>query len=216
MRKHLDLVKAIRDAIRKKAQEISKFKQTGNGAIRILFYPLCEEADEWLGGLSSFSHSNTSEASKNDIVDYEYVFAITKGGSRVITEQGKNNAKIPQTIDCYAYSAMKIAHCSRVQDETSWLVSGLNLENPYLTEEYGYAARLGAICIEIYKKANLDKKYQSEKYEPFCNVYICVSGASEKEDYDCAKVAINVVEQFFKKKGQQQFIFKVPDLPIIY
>ena len=78
MRGFTDLAKTIRNTVRTKAKEISVFRETGNGAIRILGYPLCAEADEWLGGLSDFSGPAL------DIADYEFVFAISPGGSRVI------------------------------------------------------------------------------------------------------------------------------------
>ena len=83
MRHYSTLVVQIRDAVREKAQEIPIFKETGNGAIRILIRPLCREADRWIGnpyfgGLSDFGNPE-----KPDIVEYEHTFAITAGGSRL-------------------------------------------------------------------------------------------------------------------------------------
>lgn len=122
--RYLELVKKIRDAVRERAQEIPKFRTSGNGAIRILAYPCRSDADVWLGGLSDFSRDERG-IGKDDIVDYEHTFAITPGGSRVITGVWDG---VEQKVDCYAYSALKIAHCSLVQDKGAGLISGLGLK----------------------------------------------------------------------------------------
>lgn len=186
--------------MRAKAQEIPKFRIERNGAIRILAYPLCKEADDWLGGLSNFS------AGKPDIVDYEHTFAITPSGSRVI-ENVENGIK--KRVDCYAYSAMKIAHCSLAQDMQVGLTSGLRLGASSLTEEYGYAPYRGALCIEVRKGSGLSRSDGSRfrRNADYCMIYICVSGAEQKEDQSCAEVAIPVVEKFFIKKQDGPYSF---------
>ena len=187
LEKYQVLVTGIRDTVRKKAPAIPKFQKSGNGAVRILLYPLCKEADEWLGRLSSFRKTNMFDGDSrgvDDIVDYEFTFAITPGGSRIITyvQDGKK-----QKCDCYAYSASKIAHCSLAQDQGVGLISGLKLEGDYLEEANGYAAHLGAICVEV---------------EGYCDVYVCVSGAKQEEDLECAKEAIKVIVDFFNNQGK--------------
>lgn len=186
--------------VRKKAQEIPKFRIERNGAIRILTYPLCKEADDWLGGLSNFS------AAKPDIVDYEHTFAITPGGSRVI-EIVENGIK--KKVDCYAYSALKIAHCSLAQDMQVGLTSGLRLDASNPTEEYGYAPHRGALCVEV-KKANGSLYSDGSHFgrnTDFCMIYVCVSGAEQKEDHSCAAAAIPVIEKFFNEQRDGIFGF---------
>lgn len=196
---YLELVKQIRDAVRKKAQAIPIFRDSGNGCIRILAYPCCEAADSWLGGLSNF------ESETPDIVDYEHTFTITPKGSRVITvtEDG-----VRQKVDTYAYSAMKIAHCSYSQDEKGCLLSGV-IKGPYLNESNGYGPHLGALCVEITQSSH-------RPGEPcnFCGIYVCVSGASSKEDLECTFAAVRVIRDFFADEWDDGFFgVNVPESP---
>ena len=206
---YLELVRSIRDVVRKKAQEIPVFKESGNGAIRILAYPLCKEADDWLGGLSEFRPSHQSFDSflakgwddrPDDIVDYEHTFAITSGGSRVITYNSSEDGGREVKCDCYAFSAMKIAHCSRAQDLGLYLSSGMDLDDPDCVEENGYGPYKGAMCAEvntIIETNSADEKNPETKLLPFCGIYVCVSGADEKSDELCAFRGIEAIEEFF-------------------
>lgn len=183
------LVKDIRDAIRAKAQDVPKFRDEGNGCIRILFNPLCEEVDDDLGGLSSFYPHDTAY--------YEFVFAITPGGSRVITD--KTNDGSEYAVDCYGYSAMKIAHCFHAQDIGAGLLSGL-IDDLNLTEECGYGPHLGALCVEV-KRINTTRDTDGIvppdfEYD-YLKIFICVSGADSLSDLRCAFEAIDVIIDFF-------------------
>lgn len=201
---YLELVRRIRFAVREKAQEIPKFRNEGNGAIRILAYPCCKEADVWLGGLSVFGRelnpfTGTTRGS-NDIVDYEHTFAITAGGSRVMTGVWDG---VEQRVDCYAYSALKIAHCSRAQDLGAGLISGIDLNDPYLTEDNGYSSHLGALCVEVMR---------GHTPSDFCGIYVCVSGADSKDDLKCAFAAVDVIKEFFASETDK-FKFNIPEFP---
>lgn len=212
---YLELVRQIRDAVREKAQEVPPFKNTGNGAIRILAYPCCKAADEWLGGLSDFRYqsnaTDTIGAVGHDICDYEHAFAITPGGSRVVTvvEDG-----VEKKIDTYAFSAMKIAHCSHAQDLKGDLLSGLDLGDPDLTEDYGYGPYLGALCVEIEVNALMGDGELRSAGE-FCGIYVCVSGADSADDLKCAFAAVKVIEDFFTNGWANTIAFRVntPDVP---
>ena len=171
-----NLVFKIRDVIREKAKGVERFKE-GNGAIRILLYPLCAEADRSLGGMSTFSDM------VKDIVDYEFTYASAPGGSRVI-EGIWDGYK--QKVDCYAFSALKIAHCSRVQDLGLGLRSGIDIGIPDAKEDNGYGPYPGAVCFEIYKCGN-----------PYTYIFVCVSGADSKDDLKCALSAVDVVKEYF-------------------
>lgn len=201
-----DLVLQISNAIREKALEIPVFKESGNGVVRIKARPYCKDADDWFGGLGTFSDRGV------DAPDYEHTFTISPGGSDTIT--GVYDG-IKQKVNCNAYSALKIAHCSYVNDQSIGLESGLGLGidsflNP-LTEDNGYADHYGAICIELSRPAlyKFVRGY-SETSLKFCEIYICVSGASSEDDRDCAFVAIDVIKDFINKYGNDNFIIKAP------
>lgn len=187
-----ELVKKILKAVRNKAQEIPKFRDEGNGAIRILAYPECEAADIWFGGLGDFSER------PYDIPDYEATFAITSGGSRVVTGEWDG---VKQEVDCYAYSALKIAHCSLAQDLKAGLLSGLHLDKPYITEDNGYGPHYGALCVEV-----------KEAGSQFCGIYVCVSGADSKDDLKCAFEAVEVIKKFFADEPRK-YELKTPERP---
>lgn len=166
------LLKSIRDTVRKKAQEIPDFK---NGCIRVTFRPCCAEADEWLGGISDWE--------QQDVTEYEHVFTITPRGSHTIVV---NNGLGPEKVNCYSYSALKVAHCSLARKRIGVLISGVDLNDHDLTEDNGWANEYGAICIEV-SKNNCD----------YCRIYVSVSGADSFDDLRCAEAAIEAVNGYF-------------------
>lgn len=183
--------------MREKAQEVPPFKNTGNGAIRILAYPCCVAADAWLGGLSNFKSKTP------DIVDYEHTFTIAPEGSRVITTIQHG---VRQKVDTYAYSALKIAHCSYSQDEKGCLLSGI-IKAPHQNESNGYGPYLGALCVEVIRHPMTSRR--TEKPHNFCGIYVCVSGASQEEDLECAFAAIKVIENFFANEWRHGELFEI-------
>lgn len=201
-----ELQKQIRDTVREAAQNIKCFRETGNGAIRITAYPCCKEADEWFGGLGEFrpAHQSVDAAvlvgwdnRPDDIPDYEVVFSITSGGSPVINYDGEDDKK--HKCNCYAFSAMKIAHCSLAQHMGAGLSSGVDLNDPDAVEENGYGPYKGAPCATvctIIENDSADK--ESTKALPFCGIYVCVSGASPEQDEKCAAAGIRAIEKFFR------------------
>lgn len=202
---YLELVRRIRDAVREKAQEVPPFKNTGNGAIRILAYPCCPAADTWLGGLSNF------ESETPDIVDYEHTFTIAPEGSRVITTIQHG---VRQKVDTYAYSALKIAHCSYSQDEKGCLLSGV-IKAPHQNESNGYGPYLGAFCAEIEVLPTTSSLHPAGEPHNFCGIYVCVSGASQEEDLECASAAVEVIKNFFAGEWHGGFFqINTPDYPL--
>lgn len=191
--------------MRKKAQAIPVFHNSGNGCIRILAYPCCKVADEWLGGLSDFGGATP------DIVDYEHTFTIAPEGSRVITviEYG-----VRQKVDTYAYSAMKIAHCSYSQDEKGCLLSGV-IKAPHQNESNGYGPYLGALCAEVTMSPTTSNLRPLGEPYGFCGIYVCVSGASQEEDLECAFAAVKVIKNFFAGEWQGGFFeVNAPEYPL--
>ena len=203
-KKYSQLVKDIRDAIRAKAQDVPKFRDEGNGCIRILFYPCCKEADEHFDGLSDYR--------SGDIVDYEYAIALTRGGRRVSTDNTADGGEY--SVDCYGYSAMKIAHCSHAQDIDAGLLSGI-VDDSSLTEECGYGPHPGALCVEV-KRINTtwdtDGIISLESERDYLNIYICVSGADSLSDLRCAFEAVGVIVDFFASEPYS-YKFVSPPFP---
>lgn len=207
VKKFQELVANIRDAVREKAQEIELFKTTGNGCIRILAFPLCKDADNWLGGMSDF------DLDKPDVADYEYSFAITSRGSRVITGVWDG---VKQDCDCYAFSALKIAHCARAVGKGAGMISGLDLGDPNLTTDNGYGPHRGAVCVKVRRcdySANKQRTIIKKTSTDWCEFYVCVSGADSEDDLVCASVAIGVIEDFFEtNQACGPFLAVYPDL----
>ena len=193
------LLFGIRDAVRAKTKEIEKFK-AGNGAIRILIHPCNEEADFWLGGMSSFSKT------ESDIVDYEFVYHIAPGGSHLIT--GTWN-EVEQKVSCYGYSALKIAHCALSAKEGKGQLSGNKLDTPYLTEDNGFGPERGALCVTVF---TCHESLPRPRTVDFCRIYVCVSGADSIDDLRCAVPAIDVIKKFFSHESSR-FGYLVPKLP---
>lgn len=121
---------------------------------------------------------------------------------------------VEKKIDTYAFSAMKIAHCSHAQDLKGDLLSGLDLGNPDLTEDYGYGPYLGALCVEIEVNALMGDGELRSAGE-FCGIYVCVSGADSADDLKCAFAAVKVIEDFFTNGWANTIAFRVntPDVP---
>ncbi|MBR3233326.1 hypothetical protein IKG12_00475 [Candidatus Saccharibacteria bacterium] len=168
------LLKSIRDAVRKKAQEIPDFR---NGCIRVTSRPCCAEADEWLGGISDWE--------QQDIAEYEHVFTITpRGGYTIVVNYGPPG---PEKVNCYSHSALKVAHCSLARKRIGALISGVYLGDHDLTEDNGWAHEYGAICIEVSKNNCGD----------YCRIYVSVSGADPFNDLRCAEAAVEAVNGYF-------------------
>ena len=184
---HLTLTREIRDAIQLKAKDCQTFKERDGGAIRISFFPYCKAADDWLGGLGHFTdlihRFNGKITQSRNPPCYEFSFGITPGGSQVIPVVGDGGK---QQRSCYAYSAMKAAHASRALYEGRDYRSGDDLYIWYLKEDNGYAAQPGALGFIIEHEGNL-----------FCDIVVCVSGATPVEDETCAAAAIRVIEELF-------------------
>ena len=92
-RKLGELVALIKDAIRRKAQEIPGLKESRKGAICISFYPLNKKADYWMGGLGDF------DGGFKDIPGYNFAFAIAPGADIIETlYSGSISVEVGQNI----------------------------------------------------------------------------------------------------------------------
>ena len=196
--KWLDFLSFLFKVVRMKAIKLPRFRETRQGCIRVSVCPKCEEADNWLGG--------TSDRLGGDFMTYEYTVPIISGGSYVA--EFKENGKIVK-VDTYSVTAMKIADCSRAQSLNVGLFSGLPYDGrqDYDTEN-GYAEWLGAVCFRVRKRDEWD----DDKLSDFCDIYVCVSGAEQEEDLQCAMCVAPEVSGFFYAESNR-FVVEVPEMP---
>lgn len=167
--KELQIV--IRDAVREKVRSITDQK---DGTILLLFRPLCEEEDEWYGGLSTFGETN-------DIAEYEVSYVLMPGGSHTITFNNEDGTY--DRVNTFGYAELKIADCSFAVRNKIGLESGLDFDDKDRIEENGYAPRQGAVC------------YVDEK----CRIYVAVSGLKQEEDRECALAGKQAISEFMDK-----------------
>ncbi len=196
--KYQEMLQRIVNATRSRAQTVPKFRDSGNGCIRITIAPLSDLAESWLGGgLSDFSEG-FSGLKFNDVCEREWVFPIRPGGSHTILWTDPNDGHT-EHINCYAFSAMKIAFMSwwRRRAQANDLKKFRKLvrklaegdiphDLKHFTAENGWAANLGVTCTTV----KLDHK-------DFIRLYVCVSGADEEDDEACALAGMMTVEEFF-------------------
>ena len=194
IRDDIILIDGIKKAVRKKAQEVEKFRESGNGVIRIRILAESEKADHWLGGKGKFK-----DFEDPDIANYEFEFAITPGGRDIVTGTWDG---VKQQVSCYGYSALKIAHCALAIEQGKGQISGLDLETPYLKEDNGFGPEYGALCVPVLRKS-----------KPFCKIFVCVSGADSEDDLKCAIPAIKVIKGFFESMKYGCFKVELPRIP---
>ncbi len=173
-----DLLAAIVKSVRTRAKLVPCFRESGNGCIRILAIPGCPEADQWLGGSSTF---DAVPNFPDDVAEYEHSFAITPGGNRTIETRNNECPSATYRCSCYGYSALKIAHLMETMRQHKGLTSGepkveLDIPSSDLPEEWGYAPQKGACCITLYEAT----KPERDKF--FCRFFISVSGADPSDD----------------------------------
>ena len=65
------LVTGVRDAIREQAKSGGWYERQENSLIEITLTPHCQEADDWLGGLSFFDNEGTG-----DVMSYTHAFSM--------------------------------------------------------------------------------------------------------------------------------------------
>lgn len=81
MKELKSLINRIKEDVREEAKKHPVYKNTG-GSIRILMTPRSEDADAWLGGLSSFGkYANAGfgcvRTEEPDIMTYEFISAVS-------------------------------------------------------------------------------------------------------------------------------------------
>lgn len=199
--KWLEVLPWLFHVARTKAKGIERLAKTKQGCIRISVEPKCKEADDWFGGTSSMFEG---------FMKYEYVQPIFPGGSYVAEFEEKGTIV---KVDTSAVTAMKIADCLRAQDLGVGVFSGLSYDGRQENDtENGYAEWYGAVCFKVKKRDGGD----DDEWSEFCDIYVSVSGAKQKEDLQCAMYASSVIVDFFSDKSENdRFMVEIPEMPKI-
>ncbi len=167
------VVKVVR-SIREAAEEVKIFRESHNGCIRLTFVPLCWEADVWLGGLSEYDEFGKVI----DVNEYEFVRKIHPGGSHTIQWVDPKDGHV-EPVNCYAYSALKVAYLSRLCREGLTRATDSGREKGHFIEENGWSTHAGA---------SVTTAYYGDI--PLFRMYATVSGAESTEDAECSRAGI--------------------------
>lgn len=188
------MVNRIKIAVRSRAATIEEFKMNRNGCIRIAMLPLSSLAGAWLDqGLSSFG---VHPENKPDARMLEFPFKLFPEGSYTIQYVCEDGHTEP--VNCYGYSALKIAYASWKCEFDKWVkeysvseeleAHEYQKQTQYFVAENGYSLDEGVSCSEIL----LDGK-------PFMRLFVAVSGAQTGEvDQECVLEGMRVGQDFLR------------------
>lgn len=183
---HQNFFSRVIDGVRSKAATIEELRESRNGAIRITAVPLLETADAWLGGgIGNFGKHPGDVA---DVCEREFVAKLFPDGSHTMKYQCEDGSV--EIVDCYSYSAMKIAYLSWKNKFDKWVeeydipddleYAEFQKQSQSLKPDNGYAIDKGVILTTL----NFAGK-------PFMRFYVSVSGAQTGEiDEECTLAGI--------------------------
>ena len=192
--KYQDLIWRIVEGTRRAARVIPEFRNNTNGCIRITIVPLSELADTWLGGgLSDFGVYR--EVNARDVCEREFVYKLFPEGSHTMQFQCEDGHVEP--VNCYGYSALKVAYASWKRRFDEWVQQNnipeeieaheFQKQTEYFVAENGYSLDKGV----IYTTVKLDG-------EDFLRLYVTVSGAQLGEtDLQCAAAGLLAAQNYF-------------------
>lgn len=165
------LVEGIVSAVQSEAAKIPGFD---NGAIRLLFVPKCPAGERFLGGFGP-----------NCEIDFG--FPIKEGASHIrpATEDDKE-------CDCYGYAALKIEGCAYALRND---LGRRSCDMPESAETWGRASDQGCVVYDIFI-TEVFGIADSSKPKPYFRLYVAVSGATGKEDEQCALAARDILQQW--------------------
>ena len=186
------LVDQIFAAIREEAKKIPWFNEQPNGTIMVCVAHKSSDAKDWLltSGPKDISFLPEGE------VCATFYTPVTPGGDYVVTFLDGD------VVDTKDYALKKIWHCHVALKNGFGYVSGLELPLQGLDEENGYGPYRGAIAFKV-----------DSGFTNFCTVYVCVSGAKQMEDEQCALAAVPVVESFFEDFKDSCYHVEEPEIP---
>lgn len=192
--KYQDLVHYIVNRARQAACAIPEIRDGKNGCIRITMVPLSTLAESWLGdGLSDFG--KFPDANAKDVCEREFVYKLNPAGSHTMQYVCEDGDTVP--VNCYGYSALKVAYVSWKRKFDEWVTKNnipetleaneLRKKLKYFVADNGYTVDGGAVLVTI-KLDDTD----------FMRLYVTVSGAqSGFDDEHCAIAGILGVKEYF-------------------
>ena len=177
MKSYKETVMDIRDIVRKRASILTSLKCNA-GCIRILFRPLCEEADNWANGFG-FNPA--------DVTEYETVFTLTPSCTHTTTTT-------TESINHYGLSALQIASCSknRAKHGIRLSFSSQSSYNPSIQPINGYLNRRGCVCYTVIKA-------EGKKDIEWARFYISVSGGIDTENENAATEGYKALGKVFTR-----------------
>ncbi len=179
MKTYKETVNAVIEAVRNRIAKLEGFNP-GQGCIRILFRPLCEEADAWSGDMGF------SEA---DIREYETTATIIPCGTHTVLRDGHISSAFGQT-------ALTIASCSRNRGKHGIRLSysGQSTANPDIVPQNGFLNARGCAC---YTVTHLGGNPANPKREiEWGRWYVSVAGSiNDAENEAAAGAAVRVLQE---------------------
>lgn len=183
-------VRQVVDEVRRVADTYVEMKRNKNGCIRITMVPLSGLADEWLGG-------SEEDFNPQDVCEREFVFKINPEGKHTIQYVCEDGHTEP--VNCYGYSALKVAYASWQRQMTAWakeygwpdtLVESEYVRlGQFMIAENGYSTDKGVVWMTI----RLND-------EDFLRMYVTVSGFQTGEDDEaCALMGKNMAQKVLKE-----------------
>ncbi len=191
-----NLVNRIVIGVRGKATTIDELAKSRCGAIRITMVPLSSLCEAWLGGkLSDFGER--LEVNTHDVCEREFVYPLFPGGSHTMQYTCEDGHIEP--VNCYAYSALKVAYASWKRKFDKWVDDNdipenladheFHVQTQFFAADNGYSLDEGV----VYTTTQLND-------QEFLRLYVTVSGAQTgKVDMDCAVEGMRMGQEFFEK-----------------
>ncbi len=193
--KYQNMIQRIVGATRSAADVVPELRDNKNGCIRITLVPLSQLAEAWLGGgLSDFGFY--PEVNTRDVCEREFIYKIHPEGKHTIQFICEDGHTEP--VNCYGYSALKVAYASWKRQFDAE-VAQKNLPEDLISHEFqqrtqffvaenGYSMDRGV----IYATVTLDD-------EDFLRMYVTVSGAQKGEDDEqCALAGMIAANDYFR------------------
>ncbi len=164
-------------ATRHKAMAYPEIQESKNGCIRITMVPLSSWADAWLGGIGGFDAF--------DVCEREMVYKLHPEGSHTMQYVCEDKTEVP--VNCYAYSALKVAFVSFLRNKCKRKVTDLP-ETVYIADN-GWTRDKGAVYMTVYLSG-----------DAFLRFYVTVSGFQKGEDDEiCAIAGLKAAQDFLTK-----------------
>lgn len=188
--------------VRLTANTYAEMQQSKNGCIRITMVPLSGLADEW------WLNGHEGEFDPHDVCEREQIFKLNPDGSHTMTYHCEDGHTEP--VNCYGYSALKVAYASWERRFDAWVKKNevpedlasveYRRQTQYMVAENGYSLDGGVVCATIRLNG-----------EDFMRLYVTVSGFMKGEDDEvCALAGMKAAQEFLTRMSVDSgFVFSL-------